>query len=83
MVCHMVVQSAMWFFTIGPRIDQKIPKMSDTWQPLVLPCHHDNIIMTHVTLFVCHVPCTDVDFIHTNADVNSTYADSSLLTGLG
>jgi hypothetical protein len=34
--CHMVVRTAMWHFLIGPHVDLKMPKMSDTWQPLVL-----------------------------------------------
>jgi hypothetical protein len=48
------------------------------------PCwHHADIRMTHVTLCVWHVHCTNVDVIHTDANVGSTYVDSSLLTGLG
>jgi hypothetical protein len=83
MVCHVVVRTATWHLFIGPRIFPKSPKMSDTWQPLVLPHHHVDISMTHVTLCVCHIYCTDDDIIHTGVDVSSTDVDSSLLTGLG
>jgi hypothetical protein len=76
---HVVVRTATWHFSIGPRTDQKMPKMSDTWQPLVFI----HIIMTHVSLYMCHVPYMDADVICTDVDVSSTDADSSLLTGLG
>jgi hypothetical protein len=79
----VVVQSDMWHFSISPLTGRKIQKISDMWQPMVLPCHRVHVIMTHVSLYVFHVPCTDVDVIHTDADVNSMDADSSLLTGLG
>jgi hypothetical protein len=44
---------------------------------------HADIIMTHVTLCAFHVGCTDANIIHIDVDVNSTDADSSLLTRLG
>jgi hypothetical protein len=51
---------------------------------------HVDIIMICVTLYACHVGCTDADIICTDVDlnsmdvdVNSTDVDSSLLTGLG
>jgi hypothetical protein len=88
--CQVVVRSATWLyglpcgtFPLVHGLTEKSPKMSDTWQPLVLPHHHVDVIMTHVTLCVCHVPCMDADVICTDADVNSTDVDSSLLTGLG
>jgi hypothetical protein len=77
MVCHV---APFHWSTIFP----KSPKMSDTWQPLVLPRHHVDIMhMTHVTLYVCHVYCMNDDVIRTGADISSTDVDSSLLTGLG
>jgi hypothetical protein len=79
----MVVPIATWHFSIGPWTDQKIPKMSDTWKPLVLPRQHDDVIMTHVTLFMFHLLCMDTDVICTDVDINNTNVDSSLLTGLG
>jgi hypothetical protein len=79
----MVVQTATWCFFIGPRIDSKMPKTSDMWQPLVMPHHHDDIDMTHVTFFLFHIHCMDVDIIFTDVDVSSTDVDSSLLIGLG
>jgi hypothetical protein len=45
-ICHVVVRTATWHFFIGPRIDPKNPKMSDTWQPLVLPHHHVVMLMS-------------------------------------
>jgi hypothetical protein len=88
--CRVVVWIAMWLyglprgtFPLVHRLTRKRPKMSDTWQPLVLPHHHVDVIMTHVSLCVCHVPCTDADVICTDVDVSSTDVDSSLLTGLG
>jgi hypothetical protein len=79
----MDVWTATWRFSIGPWNDQKRQKMSDTWHSLVLPCHHADIIMTYVTLCMCHVPYTNVEFIRTDANVSSTTVDSSLLAGLG
>jgi hypothetical protein len=38
----------MWHFLIGPQIDPKMLKMSDTWQPLVLP--HQHVDMSWLTL---------------------------------
>jgi hypothetical protein len=73
----------MWHVFIGPHVNLKSPKMSDMWQPLVLPHHHADIIMTCVSLCACHVCCMDDDVICTDADVSSTDVDSSLLTGLG
>jgi hypothetical protein len=61
----------------------KKSKMSDMWQTLVLPRHHDEKNMTHVSLYVSHVYCMDDDVIRTGADINSTNANSCLLTGLG
>jgi hypothetical protein len=75
-VCHVVAWTSTWHFFIGPWIDQKNPKMSDMWQPLVIPHHHDDVIMTCFTSYVCHVHCTDVDVIHTDVDVNNTDVDS-------
>jgi hypothetical protein len=40
--CHVVIRTATWHFSIGRWTDQKSPKMSDMWQPLVLPRHHAN-----------------------------------------
>jgi hypothetical protein len=76
---------ATWHIFTRPRGALKSPNLSDTWQPLVLPCGmlHDDIIMTCVTLCTFHVGCTDADIICTDADVSSTDVDSSLLTGLG
>jgi hypothetical protein len=82
-VYHVDVHTTMWHFLIGPHVDLKMSKMSDTWQYLVLPHHHVDVIMTCVTLCVCHIHCTDVDIIRTDADVSSTDVDSALLTGLG
>jgi hypothetical protein len=81
--CHVVVQTTMWHFLISPHADRKMSKMGDTWQPLVLPHHHADVNMTSVILFMCHVQCTNVDVIRTDANVSSTDADSSLMTGLG
>jgi hypothetical protein len=83
MACHMVVWTTTWHFLIGPHVDLKMSKMSDMWQPLVLPHHHVDVIMTCVSLYVCHVLCTDVDVIRTDVDISSMDVDSSLLTGLG
>jgi hypothetical protein len=88
--CRVAVCSAMWLYGL-PRgtfplvhgFDRQSPKMSDMWQPLVLPHHHADINMKHITLFVCHVHCTNDDIICTDADINNTNADSSLLIGLG
>jgi hypothetical protein len=41
----VVVWISMWHFSIGPHTDQKIPKMGDTWHPLVLAHHHANVMM--------------------------------------
>jgi hypothetical protein len=38
--CHVAVWTATWHFLIGPHVDLKMSKMSDMWQPLVLPRHH-------------------------------------------
>jgi hypothetical protein len=68
-ICHVTIRSATWLyglprgtFSLVHMIDPKMPKMSDTWQPLVLAtsCCHD-IIMTHVTLL--HVPHTLVQML--------------------
>jgi hypothetical protein len=77
MDCHVALSSLVHGLT------RKCPKMSDTWQPLVLPRHHADVSMTCVALCVCHVHCMDADVIRTDADVSSTDVDSSLLTGLG
>jgi hypothetical protein len=66
----MAVWTAMWHIFTVPRNDSKIQKMSDTWKPLVLPCHHADINMTHVSSYVCHVRCMD-------ANISSMDADSS------
>jgi hypothetical protein len=79
----VVVQSTTWHFLIGPHVDLKMPKLSDMRQPLMLPRHHDDVNMTHVTLCVCHVNCMEDDIICMDADVSSTDVDSSLLTRLG
>jgi hypothetical protein len=50
MDCHVVVRTATWHFLIGPYFILKMSKMSDTWQPLVLPHQHVDVIMTCVTL---------------------------------
>jgi hypothetical protein len=62
-VCHVVVQTTTWHFLIGPHVDLKMSKTSDTWQPLVMPHHHDDVSMTYDTLYMCHVYCTDADII--------------------
>jgi hypothetical protein len=54
-VCHVAIWIAMWHIFTGPQHDIKMPKMSDMWQPLVLPRHHADINMTHVTSCVCHI----------------------------
>jgi hypothetical protein len=77
------VRTATWQLFIGPQVVPKSPKMSDTWQPLVLPHHHVDINMTCVALFSFHICCKNYDVIHTNADASSMDADSSLLTGPG
>jgi hypothetical protein len=77
------VRAATWKIFIGPQVVPKIPKMSDTWQPLVPPHHHVDVNMTHVTLFAFHICCKNDDVIHTDVDVSSMDADSSLLTRLG
>jgi hypothetical protein len=60
--CHLfhvtyqvVVQSSTWLyglpcgtFPLVHEFDRKSPKMSDTWQPLVLPCHHDTCLLMRV-----------------------------------
>jgi hypothetical protein len=70
-----------WHDPIGPRIDLKMPKLGDTWQPLVLPRHHDDVMQRsacHVSSsFSFYVYYMDVDIIHMNSDVNSTDADAS------
>jgi hypothetical protein len=78
-----LVWLATWNFSISPHTDQKMPKMGDTWQLLVFPCNHDEVIMKCVILCVCHILYMDPDIIYIDANVNSTNADSSLLTGLG
>jgi hypothetical protein len=85
--CHVSVQTvwtATWHDPIGPRIDPKMPKLGDTWQPLVLPHHHVDIMMTstcHVSpSFSFHVCCMDVDVNST--DVDSSPADWARLTKL-
>jgi hypothetical protein len=75
--CHVVVWTATWHNFTGPRNDPEMPNMSDTWQPLVLPHHHADINMTHVTSCTCHICCTDADIICTDVDVSSTDVDSS------
>jgi hypothetical protein len=60
-----------------------MPKMGDMWQPLVFPRHNVDVIMTCVILYVCHIPCTNVDIIYIDVDISSTDVDSSVLTGLG
>jgi hypothetical protein len=77
MIYHVVVQTATWHNFTGPRNDPKMPKMSDMWQPLVLPRHHSDANMTRVTSYVCHVCFTDADIIHTDVDIDSTDVDSS------
>jgi hypothetical protein len=42
---HVTVRFATWIFFIGPQINLKMTEMSDTWQPLVLPHHHDEIML--------------------------------------
>jgi len=80
---HMAIRIATWHFSIGPWTDRKIPTMSDTWKPLVLPHHHVDVIMTHVILFMFHIPYMDANVIHTYAKVSSTDADSTMLIWLG
>jgi hypothetical protein len=50
--CHSTVQTSMWHDPIGPWISPKMPKLGDMWQPLVLPHHHSDISMTHVTFLL-------------------------------
>jgi hypothetical protein len=45
-VFHVDVCIATWHIFTGPRNDLKMPKMGDTWQPLVLPRHHDDFMIT-------------------------------------
>jgi hypothetical protein len=82
MVYRVAVQTVTWHIFTGPRNDLKVPKMGDTWQPLVLPCHHDDVNMTCVTSCMCHVCCTDADIIRTDANINNTDADWARLTKL-
>jgi hypothetical protein len=77
------IQIAIWNIFIVPHVIPKSPKMSDTWQPLVLQRHHADIIMTCVTLCTCHVICTNDEVIRIDADMSSMDAYSSLLTRLG
>jgi hypothetical protein len=51
--CHVTVQTvqtATWKNPTGPRIGPEVPNMGDTWQPLVLPHHHVDVM--HDT---CHL----------------------------
>jgi hypothetical protein len=77
------IRPATWHFLIGPHVDRKILKMSDTWKPMVLSCHRADVSMTHVILCMFHIHCTNTYVIHTDADINSMDADSSMLIGLG
>jgi hypothetical protein len=77
------VWNATWHIFIGPHVSPKSPKTSDTWHPLVLPCHHANINMTRVTFYDGHICCMNDDFICTDVDITNTDVDSSLLIGLG
>jgi hypothetical protein len=43
--CHIIHTNDMWHFFIGPHGCLKMPKMSDTWQPLMLAHHPTNINM--------------------------------------
>jgi hypothetical protein len=43
-------KDATWHFSIGSCVDLKMSNLSDTWQPLVLPHHHIDVIMTRVDL---------------------------------
>jgi hypothetical protein len=79
----VVVRISTWCFFIVTQIDHKRPKMSDMWKPLVLPHHHVDVIMKNVSLYMCHILCTDADIICIDAHVSSTDVDASLLTGLG
>jgi hypothetical protein len=77
----------MWHFFIGPHGPPKMPKMSDTWQPVMLPCHHADISMTSSVscmtcmdmprgiLWACHVapPLTFDLFDQTLTAITSSY----------
>jgi hypothetical protein len=45
----------MWYDPIGPWIYPKMPKLGDTWEPMVLPRHRDDVNMPHVTFLL--LPC--------------------------
>jgi hypothetical protein len=79
-LCHVTVRTVWtttWKNPIGPRIGLEVPNLGDTWQPLVLPRHHDDVSMTRSTFFSFHVYCMNVDIIHTDVDVNSMDVYSS------
>jgi hypothetical protein len=38
-MCHVWIGT--WHVSIGPHVN---PKISDTWKPLMLPCHHDTCL---------------------------------------
>jgi hypothetical protein len=42
--CHVSVWTATWCNFICPQNDPEMPNMSDMWKPLVLPCHHVDVM---------------------------------------
>jgi hypothetical protein len=63
--CHVTVQTVhttTWKNPTGPWIGPEVPNTGDTWQPLVLPRHHVDVIMT------CHLltPATCVVWMLTH-----------------
>jgi hypothetical protein len=49
---------ATWHNPIGPQIGLKMPKLGDTWQPMVLPHHHADIMMTSTSHVSPSTPST-------------------------
>jgi hypothetical protein len=84
MVYHVDVWTATWHFPIGPWIDRKSPKLSDTWQPLMIPHHHvTSCWHQHDTCRPLRVPRTLYLMSRIDVDVSSTDVDLSPLIGLG